>query len=99
MRDWGLMLGGLAIWAIHFLAVYLVASVAALTPPEDGPAWIAAGLVLTGVCLAVLGLLARRTRLACDASSLATRIGLAGCGIAAIAIVWQTLPLVLNRSG
>lgn len=99
MRDWRLMLGGLGVWAVHFLAVYLVASLAAMARPEAAPVWTAAGLVLTVVDLIALACLARRTRTDPDVSAIAARVGLAGCGVAAIAVVWQTLPLILNRPG
>ena len=94
MRAWVVMLGGLGVWAVHFLGVYGLASLADLSP---NPAWrwTAIGMVFSLVCLVSLWPLfavARRR----SSSGLVGSIGQAGALLAAIAVVWQSLPLVVS---
>lgn len=96
MRDWGVMLGGLLVWALHFLLVYGVASMADISDPSQGSAWRLAGLMMTILCLAGLAVIVLQARSTRTVSSLARTLGLAGCALAAIAVIFQGLPLVLS---
>ncbi|MDG2520682.1 hypothetical protein P7B02_03930 [Caulobacter segnis] len=100
MRFWLWGLGGLLIWALHFLGLYGLASVADLaTGRADG--WRAAGLGFSLACLLATALyavmLARRLRRASNApvQVFALGLGLTGGLVAAIGVVFQSLPLLL----
>ena len=65
IRLWTLMLAGLSIWALHFLGVYLISSVADVVATSDDFAWRMGGVafsvacaLLCGVAIAVLAYLA-----------------------------------------
>ena len=96
MRDWRIMLGALLVWALHFLLVYGVASVADISDPAQEASWRTGGLVLTGLCLIALVIIAIRARGEARVSPLARNMGLAGCVIGFIAIAWQSLPLLIS---
>lgn len=96
MRDWRIMLGALLVWALHFLLVYGVASVADISDPSQEATWRVSGLVLTALCLIALAVIAGRARAEKRVSALAKRLGLAGCGMSFIAVVWQSLPLLIS---
>jgi hypothetical protein len=96
MRDWRIMLGPLLIWALHFLLVYGVASMADISDPSQKAAWRTAGLVLSGLCLLAIMAMGLMTRRLGRISPLARSLGLAGCGIGLIAVALQSLPLVLS---
>jgi hypothetical protein len=103
MGRWLFALGGLVLWAVHFLGVYLIASLADLSGRSDDLAWRAAGLAFSGLCivavLAVLIVAVRRLRLqrAPDGRTLRflDQLAALGAGSALVALVWQTLPLVV----
>ena len=95
MREWTMMLGGLLIWAAHFVLVYVVASMADISPLSQEGGWRMAGLGLTGVCVAAIAVLLWWTVRAREASALARRLGLFGGGLSLIAVIWQALPLLI----
>lgn len=97
MRDWRLMLGALGVWTVHFVLIYGLASLEAISEPSQRPVWRTAGLVLTLGCLAALPLIYLRSRNAPAISPLARQLGQAGCAIGAVAIVWQSLPLLVSN--
>lgn len=96
MRDWAMMLGGLLVWALHFLAVYGLASVADISDPSLETVWRITGLAVTLVCILTLAGIARGIGRKSDASPLSRHLGLAGSAIGAIAVVWQSLPLIVS---
>jgi hypothetical protein len=96
MRDWRIMLGALLVWALHFLLVYGVASLADISNPSQAGLWRTAGAVFTAACLGLLAIIAVRARSETRVSPLARRLGLAGCGLGLIAIVWQSLPMLIS---
>jgi hypothetical protein len=96
MREWRLMLGAFAVWAVHFVLVYGVASIADISDPTQGPAWRTAGLALTVACLAALPLICLRARSGPAVSPLARQLGTAGCVLSFVAIAWQSLPLLIS---
>lgn len=96
MRSWLSLLGGLVIWAVHFLGSYLIASA---LPGTTTARWLV--LVLTGLCLsAALVLLARaRERLRCTTDELrGWMLVLTGSGysLVIVAMVFQALPAVID---
>lgn len=97
MKRWLLLLGGLLIWAGHFLGVYLISSAADVWSATEasGPRLI--GLAFSIACLAaamgVAAVIWRRGRSVSGAEAWEGRVGLAGALVAAISIIWQTAPL------
>lgn len=96
MRDWGLMLGGLLVWTLHFLGVYGVASVADLSAPPTAALWRWIGIALTGLCLLAVVVIVRRTRPSTQDPGLFRQVGLGACVLSFIAIVWQSVPLLVS---
>lgn len=98
MRAWGVMLGGLLVWAVHFLGVYGFASIADISPDHAG-FWRATAVVFTIACLAALWplfVLARRCAAGRgESADLIGRLGQIGAGVSAIAIFFQSLPILV----
>jgi len=91
---WFLLLGGLIVWAAHFLALYVIGEVRG----GDGPAR-AMILVLTGLALAADGALAWHIRgRSADTGFERWRrsVVLAGAALSAIAVIWQMLPALFQ---
>ena len=100
MRFWLLMLGGLLIWAAHFLGLYLLSSAADVARGDAG-AWNAFGLTFSVLCLASIGALCWKCLIALRAKPEATRsfglrLAIAGSLLGAISVVFQTLVLVVG---
>lgn len=96
MRHWGLMLGGLLIWTLHFLGVYGVASVADVSDPSTHGLWRGLGLAFTGLCLLAVVLIVVRARPPASDTGLYRQVGLGACGISVVAIVFQSVPLLVS---
>ena len=98
MKAWLSLLGGLVLWAAHFLAAYAIASLADISPHEhQAPlTWLLAGVTLACVLAAVA--------LAVRAWRASRRPGLGGVFVrrlsalasmlSAIAILWQSAPFL-----
>lgn len=99
MRHWLEMLGGLIVWAVHFLGVYVIASIGEVVAQADDPLWRLAGFSFSVVCAVAATLLwARTMRRHADGDemdSLVRTVGGAGAALALVSIVWQTLPTVI----
>jgi hypothetical protein len=99
MKTWAWMTGGLIVWAVHFIGVYLISSVADVVATADDARWRMAGLAFSGFCalaaVAVLGAALRRVRAHPDA--FADQIAAFGSGVAIIGIVWQALPTLIGH--
>lgn len=100
MRTWAWMLGGLIVWAVHFIGVYLISSVADVVATADDPVWRFGGLAFSVVCLlaaaAVLWFGVRRLCLGEERGRFADQLAALGAGIALLAIFWQSLPTVIG---
>lgn len=100
MRFWGLTLGGLLVWAAHFLGLYLLASFADVAW-RDAAGGRTLGLAFSAVCLVVISGLVWRSavqlRARPDDQTRAFALSLAAAGgvIAAVGVVFQTAPLLL----
>ncbi|KQY89813.1 hypothetical protein [Brevundimonas sp. Root1423] len=95
------MTGGLIVWAVHFLGVYTLSSLADVVVSADAPAWRAAALVFSGVCVlasaVLLALAAKRLRrVDSERPKFADQLAALGAGLALVAIVWQALPTVIG---
>ena len=94
--------GGLILWAAHFLGVYAIASVADVVATADDPAWRMAGLGFSAVCVlagVALGLIAlRRLRRAeGEVSGFRRELAALGFGVAVVAMIWQALPTLTGH--
>jgi len=100
MRFWLLMLGGLLIWAAHFMGLYLLSSAADVARGDAG-AWNISGLIFSALCLATIGALCWKCLIALRAKPEATRsfglrLAIAGGLLGAIGVVFHTLVLVVD---
>jgi hypothetical protein len=100
MQRWFYMLGGLLVWAFHFVGVYAIASIGDVVARADDPAWRMIGLGFSALCaLIVAGLLIqalRRKDDGTDTIDFGNLIARVGAGLALVSIVWQTLPTVIG---
>ena len=97
MRRWAFTLLGLIIWAVHFLGVYTIASLADVVSHADDPPWRLGVLAFSLVCgLAALGAgvvaVRRLRRTEAEPGRFMDELAAVGAGIAFVAIVWQALP-------
>jgi len=100
MGAWAFMLGGLVVWAVHFLGVYGVASVADVAGRADMPASLWSVAALTLACAAADGVLLaaafRRLRSAPDPlAGFTAGVAALGAGVSLVAVAWQGLPAAL----
>ena len=101
MKAWAYMLGGLVVWAVHFLGVYVIASVADVAGGADHPVSRGAVGMFTLVCLIAAGWLTldagRRWRRAGDEmAGFVSAVAATGAGVAVVSILWQGLPAVVG---
>ncbi len=100
MQRWFYMLGGLLVWAVHFVGVYAIASLGDVVARADDPTWRMIGLAFSVVCaLVVAGLLIqalRRKDDGTDTIDFGNLIARVGAGLALVSIVWQSLPTVIG---
>ncbi|MFT4956234.1 MAG: hypothetical protein ACI8U3_002639 [Brevundimonas sp.] len=100
MKRWGYILGGLIVWTVHFLGVYVIASVGDVAADADHPLSRAAVGIFTLICLIAAGGLtvaaARRWRRGGDEMGFENIIAATGGAISAISILWQGLPAVVG---
>lgn len=108
-RALGFLCGGLLIWAAVFLFTYVFAAIACARGFSHA-LWLGSSVVpllLIAVAVAALGglhALARRIdallvnsgRRSDDTQRLVAEVAAIVCGLALIAIVWNTLPLLLH---
>ena len=95
MRAWAILLGGLAIWAAHFFALYGIASI---LPGRPEAPW----LVLAATVPAILadGWVGWRAAAWMRATDQLHRsigqVGAVGAALSLIAVIWQALPALLT---
>lgn len=96
MRVWRDLLGGLALWTVHFFALYIIASV--LPGARLAQLLILAFTVLTlGVDLWLVGKTVRALSSISDATfRWLTTLSLLSYILAAVAIVYQGLPAIFQ---
>ncbi|PVM89602.1 hypothetical protein [Caulobacter radicis] len=98
MRAWLTLLGGLVLWAAHFLAAYAIASLVDISSYEhQAPlTWLLASLTLACV-LAAVALAARAwraTRRPDLGGAFVQRLSVLASMLSAIAIMWQSAPFL-----
>lgn len=99
MRTWAWMTGGLIVWGVHFIGVYLISSVADVVATADDARWRMAALAFSGLCaLIAAGVLATAVRRPASPSArFPDQMARLGAGIAVIAIIWQALPSLIGH--
>ena len=97
MRRWLRMTGGLLIWAVHFIGVYLISSAADVWSSNEAAdaRWL--GLSFSMVCLLAIVAMAvwlgRGRRDGFGPEAWERRVGLTSALVAGISVFWQTAPL------
>jgi hypothetical protein len=98
---WLFMLGGLIVWAVHFLGVYGIASAGEVLTRSDSPASLWTVGAFTAACLAADAALlawALRRRTTGDTLDDFTRsLAALGAGVSAIAVLWQGFPALVGH--
>lgn len=88
MRAWATLLGGLAIWAVHFFALYALGEFA----PDSTATRVAIGVVTIACMASDLALLRFiRTQRDDPFERWQRQVGTLGIGLSVIAILWQGL--------
>ncbi|WP_106639086.1 hypothetical protein [Allosphingosinicella vermicomposti] len=91
MRSWIILLGGLALWAVHFFGLYFTGSIFL----SSGTARSIAGLFTLACAAATLLLMAWINRQSeAVLAGWVSPAGRAGAVLALIAIIWQGLPVL-----
>ncbi|WP_439471479.1 hypothetical protein [Brevundimonas sp.] len=101
MKTWVWMLGGLIVWAIHFVGVYLISSVADVVATADDARWRMAALAFSGLCVLASALVLQRAVRRCSsakgASMFKDQTAAFAAGVTIVAIVWQALPTLIGH--
>lgn len=92
MRQWSLLLGGLVVWAFHFFALYIVASV---FPGAGTARWLTAAVTLPALAADGIVLWIALHRQADDLDRWIRRLGSLGAVLSLVAVLWQALPAIL----
>lgn len=95
VRGWVTIIGGLTVWAIHLLGIYAIFSWIDLSEQNEGPGRLGAAVFsLLCACIAAgLGVFASRD----ERSQPGMRaVGGYGAAVAVVAIVFQSLPILLS---
>jgi hypothetical protein len=96
MVRWLKLLGGLLIWALHFIGLYTISSIADLWFYADHAVARIVGLAFTILCLAALALMFAvivRRKGEGTTPVWERQVALTAILVSAISIVWQALPL------
>lgn len=100
MQRWFYMLGGLLVWAVHFVGVYTIASVGDVVARADDQTWRMIGLGFSMLCgLGAVGLLIHSLLRKSDGTDMidfANTMARLGAALALVSIVWQSLPTVIG---
>lgn len=94
MPGWRIMLGGLLVWAAHFLAIYILASVF----ESSTIARIGTGIATLAAVAANIGLVvvARRAEMPDAFARWMVSLGMLGVGLSLVAVLWQGLPALIG---
>lgn len=99
MKTWAWMLGGLIVWGVHFIGVYLISSVADVVAKADDPVWRIGGLAFSLACAATTGALlcVAARRISGHDARFPDQVAALGAAVSLIAIAWQSLPMLLGH--
>lgn len=94
MGGWPTLLGGMLVWAAHFFALYAFGSIWGSSATARIATLAATALALAADALILVRILRQTPP---DEFSRWTRsLGLTGCALAALAILWQALPALIG---
>ena len=102
MGRWFFALGGLAVWFIHFMGIYAIASLADTVARADDLRWRMVSLAFSVLCaLGVLVLLVLAVRKLAsrdqgEGQTFMDELGVLAAGLALVAIVWQAAPNLIG---
>ncbi|RAK52187.1 hypothetical protein [Phenylobacterium deserti] len=102
MRAWAFMLGGLIVWAIHFMGVYGIASIAEVAGRADAAGSLYTVTALTVLCAGLdvallLKAWRRGRRVTGDLAPFQASIAGLGAGFSLLAVIWQGLPALIGH--
>ena len=93
MRAWAILLGGLAVWAAHFFALYAIASVLPGRPEAHGLV-----LAVTIPAIAADAMIVWKTlgagRRPDPLDDWIVRLGAFGAAISLVGVAWQAIPAI-----
>lgn len=90
MKSWFILLGGLAVWTVHFFGLYAIGEI------DPRITWV---IALTLVCLAAniwLLLYAAQTHADEHFARWRRSVAMGGAGLSLIAVVWQSLAVIAH---
>ncbi|MDZ4689889.1 hypothetical protein [Terricaulis sp.] len=93
MRKWLLFLAGPLIWVIHFIAIYVIASIAALAH-QTHDLWprMAIGIVTAAALIAFIAALSLMRGDHERLEVFKRNVAMGGVVLGFVAVIWQTLP-------
>jgi hypothetical protein len=102
MPRWRLLLGGPLIWAMHFGAIYAVTSVSHVATGATNLIARIVVISISAICVVACGwivMISLRRPPSDGLEAFWRTIALTGAILAAIAVVWQTLPVFAPFEG
>jgi hypothetical protein len=91
LRAWAIVLGGFAVWAVHFFALYAIASA---LPGRNEARWLV--LAVTVPALAAVAMILWKTIGAPPRpdplDDWLARLGALGAALSLVAVAWQAVP-------
>lgn len=96
MSRWLKLLGSLMVWALHFVGLYTISSIADLYTSASDPVSRVIGVIFTLGCLGLVAAMAAwisRGTSREDGRRWERKLALAAAGVSALSIVWQAVPL------
>lgn len=96
MSRWLKLLGSLTVWALHFVGLYTISSIADLYSFADEPVSRVVGLVFTLLCLGFIALIAvwiTRSGSGEHEGLWERKLAWATTAVSGLAIAWQSIPL------
>lgn len=94
MRAWALLLAGLTVWAVHFFALYAIASV---LPGQPSAVWwiaVATALAVTANVV-IVRLTSPVSGRSGEIDGWVARVARLGAAISLVAVLWQAFPALL----
>lgn len=98
MRKWGILLGGLLVWAAHFSLLFGIASV---FPGTQLARWLTliASIPALAADVAILWLAAAlRHRSSDELDEWVVDLGAVGAALSVLAVLWQALPAIVVQA-
>ncbi len=94
MAAWRSLLGGLVVWAAHFLTLYILGSVFGTS--DTARLGVALATLVALAAIVALLVASRRSREADPVLRWMASLGTLAAGLAIVAIIWQAMPALLS---